>query len=122
VKCLRRKSYLLSPGDGRKEGRLPATALVWVLLMGALLRRVAFAAMEALVCSRARRARDVSPRCAKTSPTCIWNLFPPQHTTLDKGHGRVEVRSIWTRTALRGYLDFPYAAQVFTLRLIGLRL
>jgi hypothetical protein len=28
----------------------------------------------------------------------------------------VEVRSIWTSTALRGYLDFPYAAQVFTLR------
>jgi len=28
----------------------------------------------------------------------------------------VEVRSIWTSTALRGYLDFPYAAQVFTIR------
>jgi hypothetical protein len=28
----------------------------------------------------------------------------------------VEVRSIWTSTELRGYLDFPYAAQVFTLR------
>ena len=28
----------------------------------------------------------------------------------------MEVRSIWTSTELRGYLDFPYAAQVFTLR------
>jgi hypothetical protein len=28
----------------------------------------------------------------------------------------VEVRSIWTSTELRGYLDFPYAAQVFALR------
>jgi hypothetical protein len=28
----------------------------------------------------------------------------------------VEVRSIWTSTALRDYLDFPYAAQVFALR------
>jgi hypothetical protein len=28
----------------------------------------------------------------------------------------VEVRSIWTSTELCGYLDFPYAAQVFTLR------
>jgi len=28
----------------------------------------------------------------------------------------VEVRSIWTSTELRGYLDFPYAAQVFTIR------
>lgn len=28
----------------------------------------------------------------------------------------MEVRSIWTSTELRGYVDFPYAAQVFTLR------
>jgi len=28
----------------------------------------------------------------------------------------VEVRSIWTSTELCGYLDFPYAAQVFTIR------
>jgi hypothetical protein len=28
----------------------------------------------------------------------------------------VEVRSIWTSTELRGYLDFPYAAQVFAIR------
>jgi len=60
AKCLRLKSYLRSPGDGRTQGRIPATALVWALLMGALLRRVAFAAVEALVCSRARRALDVS--------------------------------------------------------------
>ena len=60
AKCLRLKSYLRSPGDGRTQGRIPATALVWALLMGALLRRVAFAAIEALVCSRARRALEVS--------------------------------------------------------------
>ena len=28
----------------------------------------------------------------------------------------MEVRSIWTSTELCGYLDFPYAAQVFILR------
>ncbi len=28
----------------------------------------------------------------------------------------MEVRSIWTSTELRGYLDFPCAAQVFTIR------
>ena len=59
-KCLRLKSYFRSPGDGRQQGRIPATALVWALLMGALLRRGAFAAIEALVCSRARRALEVS--------------------------------------------------------------
>ncbi len=60
AKCLRLKSYLRFPGDGRKEGRIPAPALLWALLMGALLRRAAFAAIEALVRSRARRALDVS--------------------------------------------------------------
>ena len=60
VKCLRLKSYFRSPGDGRQQGRIPATALVWALLMGALLRRVAFAAIEALVGLRARRALEVS--------------------------------------------------------------
>jgi hypothetical protein len=39
VKCLRLKSYLRSPSDGRKQGRIPATALLWALLMGVLLRR-----------------------------------------------------------------------------------
>lgn len=47
-----------------------------------------------------------------------WNskLFPPQHHTLDKAHGRLEQRSIWSSTELKDYLDFPYAAQVFAIR------
>jgi hypothetical protein len=60
AKCLGLKSYLRSPGDGRLQVRIPATTLLWALLMGALLRRAAFAAIEALVRSRARRALDVS--------------------------------------------------------------
>lgn len=60
--CLGLKAYLRSPGDGRRQGRIPAAALLWALLMGALLRRAAFAAIEALVRSRARRALDVSRR------------------------------------------------------------
>jgi hypothetical protein len=34
---------------------------------------------------------------------------------LDKGHGRLEVRRLWARSELQGYLDFPYAAQVYCL-------
>jgi hypothetical protein len=60
AKCLRLKSYFRSPGDGCTQGRIPATALAWALLMGALLRRLAFAALEALVCSGARHALEVS--------------------------------------------------------------
>jgi hypothetical protein len=59
-KCLGLESYLQRPGDGRPQGRIPATTLVWALLIGALLRRVAFAAIEALVRSSARRPLDVS--------------------------------------------------------------
>jgi len=58
--CLHLKRYLRSPGDGRGEGRIPAATLLWALLMGALLRRAAFAAIEALVRSPARRALAVS--------------------------------------------------------------
>jgi hypothetical protein len=60
ARCLRLKSYLRFPGDGRREGRIPAAALLWALLMGMWLRRTAFAGIEALVCSQARRALDVS--------------------------------------------------------------
>lgn len=62
AQCLRLKSYLGSPGDGRPQGRIPAPTLLWALLMGVLLRRAAFAGIEALVRSRARRALDVSRR------------------------------------------------------------
>lgn len=61
-KCLGLKSYLQGPGDGRIQGRIPAAALLWGLIMGVLLRRVSFAGIEALVGSRARRALDVAPR------------------------------------------------------------
>ena len=62
AKCLGLKSYLRSPGDSRPQGRIPAATLLWALLMGVLLRRAAFAGIEALVRSPARRALDVSQR------------------------------------------------------------
>ena len=43
-------------------------------------------------------------------------LFPPQHATVDKGHGRLEQREIWTSTALNDYVEFPHVAQVFCIR------
>lgn len=41
-----------------------------------------------------------------------WKLSPPQHETVDKGHGRLETRKIWTSCELAEYLDFPYQRQV----------
>jgi hypothetical protein len=36
--------------------------------------------------------------------------------TTDKGHGRIEVRSIWTSEDLNEYPEFPYVGQVFCVR------
>jgi len=49
-------------------------------------------------------------------PPSGWTLFPPQATTTDKGHGRLETRALWTSTALNAYLAFPHVGQVFCLR------
>lgn len=43
-------------------------------------------------------------------------LSPPQHISVDKGHGRLETREIWTSTELNGYIDFPHVGQVFCIR------
>lgn len=43
-------------------------------------------------------------------------LFPPQRTTVDKAHGRIEKREIWTSTELNDHIDFPYVSQVFCIR------
>lgn len=43
-------------------------------------------------------------------------LFPPQHQTIDKAHGRIETREIWTSTELNDYLTFPHVGQVFCIR------
>ncbi len=47
------------------------------------------------------------------SPPSLGSVSPLGAETCEKGHGRLEVRRIWTSTALNDYLDFPYAAQVF---------
>ena len=61
------------------------------------------------------RARGTSPRSAPTLPPSSWTLFPPAATTTEKGHGRLEIRHLWSSTALNTYLDFPHVGQVFCL-------
>ena len=39
---------------------------------------------------------------------------------MDKAHGRVETRRIWTSTKLQGYLEFAHAAQAGPERLLAL--
>jgi len=44
--------------------------------------------------------------------------FPPEHETVDKGHGRIEIRRIWTTTELNDYIEFPYLNQAFRIERI----
>ncbi len=52
---LRLRRYLEDPGDGRRQGQIPAQLLLWGLLVGQILRQFSFHAVEALVSSPARR-------------------------------------------------------------------
>lgn len=60
TRCLGLRSYLRSPGDGRRQPQIPAQALLWSLLIGQVLRACSFLAVERLVRSSARRALAVS--------------------------------------------------------------
>jgi hypothetical protein len=57
---LRLAAYLERPGDGRPRPQIPAGHLLWAQLVGQVLRAWAFHAIEALVCSAARRALGVA--------------------------------------------------------------
>lgn len=37
----------------------------------------------------------------------------PEAVTVDHAHGRIETRTIWTTSALNGYLNFPHIGQAF---------
>jgi hypothetical protein len=80
AKCLGLKSYLDSPGDGRSQARLPASVLVWALLVGQLLRRCSFAGIEALVRSAARPTLGVSRRFGDDSLSYFTERLDPTVT------------------------------------------
>jgi len=42
--------------------------------------------------------------------------------TTDKGHGRIETRTIWVSSQFPDYLDFPYVRQVARIERVRLRL
>lgn len=41
---------------------------------------------------------------------------PAGHVTVEKGHGRLEIRSIWCSTAQNDLIEFPYVAQSFFIK------
>ena len=51
--------------------------------------------------------------CVKGFSPAVQDFHP--HTTIEKGHGRIERRTLTASGALKGYLDWPSAEQVFKL-------
>ncbi len=43
-------------------------------------------------------------------------IFPPEAKTLDKAHGRIEIRTLVTSDKLKGYVQFPYVERVFRIK------
>lgn len=43
-------------------------------------------------------------------------IFFSAYVETTKGHGRIEIRTIQTSTALNDYLDFPHVHQVFRIK------
>lgn len=60
MRRLKLHAYFDHPGDGRRQPRIPAPALLWGLVSGHLLRESTFHAVEALVRSSARVCLGVS--------------------------------------------------------------
>ena len=60
TRCLRLRSYLTFPGDGRPQPQIPAQVLLWAILIGRLLRETSFHAVEQLVRSSGCRALGVA--------------------------------------------------------------
>jgi hypothetical protein len=61
---------------------------------------------------RAPLDRSVQQRGAGETGRPWTGPFPPHHVTIDRGHGRNEIRSIWTSPHVAD-LDFPGVFQTF---------
>jgi hypothetical protein len=57
---LRLKRYLQHPGDGRRFPQIPAQAMLWIILLGQILRESSFHALERLVAWARRGSLGVS--------------------------------------------------------------
>lgn len=78
--CLRLKTYLNNPGDGRPRPQIAARHLLWSILIGCVLRESSFHAVEALIRSKARRALDVSRRFGDDALAYFTERLDPNAT------------------------------------------
>ncbi len=62
---LRLRHYFEQPGDGRPQPQIPARVLLWSFLIGTVLRRNSFHALEALAHSPARQSLKIPRKFGK---------------------------------------------------------
>ncbi len=72
--------YLEAPGDGRVRPQIPASVLLWALLVGQVLREWTFHGLEALVRSPARRALRVGRRFGDDALAYFTERLDPEPT------------------------------------------
>ena len=67
----------------------------------------------ASVPTTASQSRTTSKPWRRISPpSASRRIFPPHHETIEKAHGRLEIRRIWTSTEINEYVEFPCCSQV----------
>jgi hypothetical protein len=76
------RSYINHPGDGRLFPEIPARTLLWPILLGHILRKPTFHAIETLVRSSARAAMNASRAfCDDSLSYFVERLHPDQTRT-----------------------------------------
>jgi hypothetical protein len=73
-------AYFRAPGDGRQAPQIPAQAVLWGVVIGHLVREDAFAGVEALVRSTARRALGVARRFSDDTLAYFTERLDPPPT------------------------------------------
>jgi predicted transposase YbfD/YdcC len=62
-------------------------------------------------------AKDNQPSLAEDIRLAFADRKAPDYSEpYTLAHGRIESRSIWTSTALNGYLEFPFVGQIFAIQ------
>jgi Transposase DDE domain len=77
---LRLRRYLEAPGDGRESPQIPARAMLWVILLGQVLRESSFHALESLVASARRGSLGVSRRFGDDALAYFTERLDPSPT------------------------------------------
>lgn len=80
TKRLRLRGYLRQPGDGRQQPALPASTLLWALLITLLLRCYSFHGVEALARSCGRRALRIARRFGDDALAYFTARLDPEST------------------------------------------